>query len=403
MAFDFILRALTERREQSLFRHRQCVEASTGTLIKVDGQHYINFASNDYLGMRQSMEVMQGWVDGISEFGGGSGASPLVTGYTKAHRALEVYLAEALGREQVLLFNSGFAANQAICQALFKDPSGPVGSIVADKLIHASLIDGALASQANFLRFRHNDLSHLQQQLTKTSGDTLVVTEGVFSMDGDQAPLLNMLPIVDRHQAWLMLDDAHGFGILGDTGMGCTEAFSLSQAQLPILMATFGKAIGTAGAFVAGSRELIDYLSNFSRHYIYSTAMPPAQATATLASLRAIRTGAQRQQLHDNIQQFKQLSLAAGIKLMQSDSPVQPVIVGDPQAALAASERLKSLGIWVSAIRFPTVPKGTDRLRVTVAASHQAEDIIALVDALQLTLLDNKECAPIKNECPDGN
>ncbi|MFT5314005.1 MAG: 8-amino-7-oxononanoate synthase, partial [Paraglaciecola sp.] len=259
MAFNFIPEALTQRLEQSLFRQRQPIEVSTGTLIKVDGQHYINFASNDYLGMRQSMEVMQAWVDGISEFGGGSGASPLVTGYTQAHHALETYLAEALGREQVLLFNSGFAANQAICQALFNESNGPTGSIVADKLIHASLIDGAQASSAHFLRYRHNDLNHLQQQLCKTSGDTLVVTEGVFSMDGDAAPVHNMLPIVDAHQAWLMLDDAHGFGVLGTTGMGSAEALALSQQQLPVLMATFGKAIGTAGAFVAGSRELIDY------------------------------------------------------------------------------------------------------------------------------------------------
>jgi 8-amino-7-oxononanoate synthase len=403
MAFDFISSALTERREQSLFRRRQCIEASTGTLIKVDGQHYINFASNDYLGMRQSMAVMQGWVDGVSEFGGGSGASALVTGYTQAHQALENYLAEALGREQVLLFNSGFAANQAICQALFKDSNGPAGSIVADKLIHASLIDGALASEAKFLRYRHNDLNHLQQQLTKTSGDTLVVTEGVFSMDGDQAPLLDMLPLVDAHQAWLMLDDAHGFGVLGETGMGCAEAAGLSQQQLPVLMATFGKAIGTAGAFVAGSRELIDYLSNFARHYIYSTAMPPAQATATLASLKAIRTGTPRFCLHENIQLFKQLASAAGIKLMLSDSPIQPVIVGNAEEAVAASERLKSLGIWVSAIRYPTVPKGTDRLRVTIGANHQAEDIIALVDALQLALRGLKSCSSIVSGCLDAN
>ena len=168
MAFDFIGKALTARREQSLFRSRQAIQGATGTLIKVDGQHYINFASNDYLGMRQSMDVMQGWVAGISEFGGGSGASPLVTGYTQAHQDLESYLADALGREQVLLFNSGFAANQALCQALFKDAKGPARTIVADKLIHASLIDGAMACEAKLQRYRHNDLAHLQQVLSKT-------------------------------------------------------------------------------------------------------------------------------------------------------------------------------------------------------------------------------------------
>jgi 8-amino-7-oxononanoate synthase len=386
MAFEFIQTSLAERREQSLFRQRHVIEEASGTLIKVDGQHYINFCSNDYLGMRQSLPVMQGWVDGISEYGGGSGASPLVTGYTSAHQALEEYLAEALGREKVVLFNSGFAANQAVCQALFKDASGHKGAIVTDKLIHASLIDGALAADTDLLRFRHNDLDHLKQLLNKVQGDVLVATEGVFSMDGDQAPLAEIQNIVAAHQAWLMVDDAHGFGVLGETGMGSLESTKFGQHKVPILMATFGKAIGTAGAFVAGSRDLIDYLINFARHYIYSTAMPPAQAVATLASLNAIRKPEKRQQLQQNIQQFKHLAGKAGIQLMPSDSPIQPVLIGDASAAVAASERLKSLGIWVSAIRSPTVPKGTDRLRVTLTADHQSADILALVDALQLTM-----------------
>jgi 8-amino-7-oxononanoate synthase len=386
MAFECIQTALAKRREQALFRQRHVIEEATGTLIKVDGQHYINFSSNDYLGMRQSVPVMQGWIDGISQYGGGSGASPLVTGYTSAHQALEEYLAEALGREKVVLFNSGFAANQAVCQALFKDASGRQGAIVADKLIHASLIDGALAADTDLLRFRHNDLGHLKQHLNKVQGDILVATEGVFSMDGDQAPLLEMQNIVQAHKAWLMVDDAHGFGVLGETGMGSLELTKLGQHTVPILMATFGKAIGTAGAFVAGSRDLIDYLINFARHYIYSTAMPPAQAVATLASLNAVRLPTKRQQLQQNIQQFKQLAHSAGIHLMPSDSPIQPILMGDANAALAASKSLKSLGIWVSAIRSPTVPKGTDRLRVTLTADHQSADILALVDALQLTM-----------------
>jgi 8-amino-7-oxononanoate synthase len=390
MAFDFIQTALAERHTQALFRQRQVIEEATGTLIQVAGQHYINFSSNDYLGMRQSMPVMQGWIDGISKYGGGSGASPLVTGYTSAHQALEEYLAEALGREKVVLFNSGFAANQAVCQALFKDARGRKDAIVADKLIHASFIDGALATEADLLRFRHNDLSHLQQHLSKVQGNILVATEGVFSMDGDQAPLSDIQATVAMHQAWLMVDDAHGFGVLGETGMGSCELFKLGQQKVPILMATFGKAVGTAGAFVAGSADFIDYLINFARHYIYSTAMPPAQAVATLASVKAIRLAEKRQQLSHNIQHFKQLASSAGIPLMPSDSPIQPVLIGDASAALAASEKLKTLGIWVSAIRSPTVPKGTDRLRLTLTADHQSADIVALVDALQLTLFKQK-------------
>ena len=386
MAFDFIPFELAQRRGQSLLRSRVCVEESTGTLIRVDGQHYINFASNDYLGMRQSIDVLQGWVDGLSIYGAGSGASPLVTGYTKAHQDLENYLADSLEREKVLLFNSGFAANQAICQALMSSSKAKEACIVADKLIHASLIDGAMASDATLMRFRHNDMPHLQQQLSKTGKNTLVATEGIFSMDGDQGKLLEMLPIIKSHDAWLMLDDAHGFGVLGETGMGTAQALNLSQQQLPILMATFGKAIGTAGAFVAGSAELIDFLVNFARHYIYSTAMPPAQATATLASLKTLRSSGLRESLQGNIQHFRQLAKSAGINLMLSDSPIQPVVIGDAQIAVDVSEHLKSLGIWASAIRYPTVPRGTDRLRITITASHQERDIVALVDALQIAL-----------------
>jgi 8-amino-7-oxononanoate synthase len=386
MAFDRIQTELTSRREQSLFRQRHVVEEATGALIKVGGQYFINFSSNDYLGMRQSLSVMQGWIDGISQYGGGSGASPLVTGYTRAHQALEEYLAESLGREKVILFNSGFAANQAVCQALFKDNNVNKGAIVADKLIHASLIDGALAANANLLRFKHNDLYHLKQHLDKVQGDILVATEGVFSMDGDQAPLVEMENIVAEKKAWLMVDDAHGFGVLGDTGMGSLEMSNLDEHKVPILMATFGKAIGTAGAFVAGSSDLVDYLINFARHYIYSTAMPPAQAVATLASLNSVQNPEKRQQLKQNIQYFKNLANSASIRLMPSESPIQPVMMGSASAALAATESLKSLGIWVTPIRTPTVPKGTDRLRVTLTADHQSADIEALVDALQLSL-----------------
>ena len=384
MAFAFIRDELAARRQQSLFRHRQCIDSASGALIEVAGQHFINFSSNDYLGMRRSTDVAQAWVDGISEYGGGSGASPLVTGYTKAHRQLEAYLAEGLGRDKVLLFNSGFAANQAICQALLKKGS----ELIADRLIHASLIDGAQCCDGKLVRYRHNDVGHLEQLLEKSAQvtDKLVATEGIFSMDGDSAPLAAMLPIVTKHQAWLMLDDAHGMGVLGQQGLGSAEALGLSQQQLPILMGTFGKAIGTAGAFVAGSAELIDYLINFSRHYIYSTAMPAAQAHATTASLLALRQGHRRDLLQQRIGQFKQLALEAGISLLTSDSAIQAVQVGSAEQALRASAKLKSLGLWVTAIRYPTVPKGTDRLRITLSSLHQQEDVQALIDALQLSL-----------------
>jgi 8-amino-7-oxononanoate synthase len=389
MAFDFIDEALRARHQDGLWRKRHTLAPSTAPLIEIDARHYLNFSSNDYLGLGASQLVAQAWVDGLSEYGSGSGASPLVTGYTQAHQSLENHLAKALNRDRALLFNSGFAANQAICQALFphtKDAANKL--IVADKLMHASFVDGAQSCSANFKRFKHNDRQHLSQILTSNhvSTDTLIATESVFSMDGDQAPILELANIADQHNAWLMVDDAHGFGILGQQGLGIVEQLELSQKQVPILMATFGKAIGTAGAFIAGSEQLIDYLINFARHYIYSTSMPAAQAHATLASIKANQNPKRRGQLQTRIAQFKQLALAANIPLIPSDTAIQPVFIGNPQQALLLSEKLKRLGIWVSAIRYPTVPKGTDRLRVTLSAMHEEQDVAALVDALQIAL-----------------
>ena len=396
MAFDFITSALDKRRSEGLLRTRNRVDSATGPLIEIDGQHYINFSSNDYLGMRRSSVVMQAWVDGIGEYGGGSGASPLVTGYTNAHQALEEYLAKELKRDRVLLFNSGFAANQAVCQALFGQKHREKQDIIiADKLMHASFIEGAQGALAKLSRFKHNDLKHLQTLLNsadKHQGqNVLVATEGVFSMDGDQAPLPEMVAMSKQADAWLMVDDAHGFGTLGEHGRGVIEAHQLSQKQVPILMATFGKAIGTAGAFVAGSSDFIDYLINFARHYIYSTAMPAAQAYATLMSLQAKQSAERRSMLAQRIEQFKLLANNAGLALMPSNTAIQPLLIGDAQKALEVSEKLKALGLWVTAIRYPTVPKHTDRLRITITAAHEPRDIQALVDALQIVLLDNKQ------------
>ena len=392
MAFEFIGAALAARQQQNLWRSRQIIQSSAQGVIELDGRHYLNFSSNDYLGLRQSAVVAQAWVEGIAEFGAGSGASPLVSGYTNAHHALEQYLASELKRDKVLLFNSGFAANQAICQALFARGRQSNDLIVADKLIHASFVDGAQSCDAQFKRFRHNDCQHLtallqrNEQGAASRGNLLIASESVFSMDGDVAPVISLAEIAQQHDSWLMLDDAHGFGVLGDTGLGVVQQYNLSQQQLPVLMATFGKAIGTAGAFIAGSEELIDYLINFARHYIYSTAMPAAQAHATLASLQANLHPDRRQQLATNIAQFCDLAHKANIPLLPSLTAIQPVLIGDPHHALQVSEKLKQLGIWVSAIRYPTVPKGSDRLRITISAAHQPRDISALVDALSLAL-----------------
>ena len=290
MAFHWLDDSLSARAEQGLLRQRHCQQYEKDSIICINGEHYLNFSSNDYLGMRQHEGVLQSWVEGLAQFGGGSGASPLVTGHTQAHLALEAYIADGLNREAALLFNSGFAANQALCMALFPHMSHPnksasAGHIIADKLMHASFLEGAqcVSDSAKLRRFKHNDLSHLESLLSSVcqsqvpdavgnSGanqqDTLIASEGVFSMDGDVAPCEDIAELATKYNAWFMLDDAHGMGVLGENGFGTAEALNLSQQQAPIVMGTFGKAVGTAGAFIAGSQTLIDYLVNFSKHSI---------------------------------------------------------------------------------------------------------------------------------------
>lgn len=383
MAFSWLDATLNARDEEGYLRRRVTQSYEKDNIICIDGAHYLNFASNDYLGMRHHEGVLQAWTEGLAQYGGGSGASPLVTGHTQAHQALEAYLANHLKREAVLLFNSGFAANQAICQALFHHG----GVILADKLMHASFLEGAQASKATLKRFAHNDVGHLERFLSGTTHqDTLIATEGIFSMDGDAAPVKTLANIAYETNAWLMIDDAHGFGVLGEQGFGTAEHHGLTQQQAAIVMGTFGKAIGTAGAFVAGSQALIDYLVNFARHYIYSTAMPSAQAVATLYSLTYLRTSAQRHILQQNIAYFRQKASDAGLTIMPSDSPIQPVIAGSPAGALALANGLKMRGIWAVPMRYPTVPRGTDRVRLTLNAGHTQRDIDALVDALALAM-----------------
>lgn len=379
MAFEFIRHSLEHKARHGLLRQRLCIKPLNDNQIQLDGKTYLNFSSNDYLGLAQSQALARHWQQGIDELGAGSGASPLVTGYHQAHAELEQYIQALTGREAVLLFNSGFAANHALCQALMSDG----GTIVADKLSHASLLDGALASDGRLLRFKHNDLAHLQQKLQQTQGDTLVVTEGVFSMDGDVAPITEIVSLAEKHQSWVMLDDAHGFGVFGESGAGSCELHQLNQQQVPVLMATFGKAIGTAGAFVAGSQQLIDFLVNSARHYIYSTAMPAHQARATLAALQLIKQQPERrQQLQQNIQHFRHLAKQHSLALTDSETAIQPVIIGDNQQSLNVSHKLKQQGLWVTAIRPPTVPKGTARLRITLNALHTPQQIETLVKAI---------------------
>ena len=380
MSFEFIAKRLTERRDSNLFRSRQVIDTVAGQTILVAGKTYLNFSSNDYLALAASPELIKAWGQGAQRYGVGSGASPLVTGHGSPHRDLEQSLCDWLDVEAVILFNSGFSANQAVIKALLN--KGDL--LLQDKLAHASLIEAGILSDADMRRFLHNDLRSLQKLLQLKANNKLVVSEGVFSMDGDCAPLPQISQMCQQHDAWLMVDDAHGIGVLGDKGQGSLGGKKIA-AQ--IHMATFGKALGVGGAFVAGSAALIDYLINFSRSYIYSTAMPPAMAVTVSESVRLVQTQCwRRDKLFELIAYFKQKMAALPLQLVPSDTAIQPIILGGSKLALNMSHRLANKGFYVAAIRPPTVSKNSARLRVTLTAQHTKADIDALVLAMQSSL-----------------
>lgn len=382
MTFEFIQRTLAERETEGLLRSRKLVSEIADGLICIDGKRCLNFGSNDYLGLSQHPDVLQSYVEGLAQYGAGSTASAAVCGYMRPHKTLEDKLCEMFNKQAVLLFNSGFAANQSICQALFPAQSREENHILCDKHMHASFIEGAMHANANFKRFKHNDLLHFATKLRTCSGNTLVATEGVFSMDGDIGEISDIQAMLKAHDYPLLVDDAHGFGVLGKTGLGVSETADIDARRIDILLATFGKAIGTAGAFIAGSEDFIEYLVNFAKHYIYTTAMPPAQAVATLTAIKIMQTSDQRTKLHENISLFQQLCNTHALPVLPSDSAIQPLIIGDAHRCVLASQSLLSLGVFTPAIRTPTVSKGTDRLRITLSALHHQHDIQALIDAL---------------------
>lgn len=348
---------------------------STGTPRKL-----LNFCSNDYLGLANHPALVAAATGAVKTYGTGSGASHLVCGHSAEHHALEEELAAFTGRQRALLFSTGYMANTGIVQALV----GRGDAVFEDRLNHASLIDGGLASGANFQRYRHNDVAHLDELLQKSTADKkLVVTDGVFSMDGDVAPLPELAALAQQHDALLMVDDAHGFGVLGTNGVGCAEHFALDGRQLPVLMGTLGKAAGSFGAFVAGDEDLVEYLINTARPYIFTTALPPAVAAASRASLRVIREeGWRRDKLSELIAHFRDGAKALGLDLMDSPTPIQPLLLGDNEKALAWSRALEEKGLLVGAIRPPTVPAGSARLRITFSAAHEKADVDVLLAAL---------------------
>ena len=371
---------LEKRRLQHLYRSRVRVDSPCSDQLSVNGKKVHNFCSNDYLGLADNSVIANAFKKGIDEYGTGSGASHLISGHSKAHCDLEQQLAEFTGRPRALLFSSGYMANMGVIGALV----GRGDALLEDYLNHASLLDGGLLSRAKFQRYKHRDSEDLEAKLSALNCKRkLVVTDGVFSMDGDLAPVANLADVSHNNNAWLMVDDAHGFGVLGKTGAGLVEELNLGIDQVPVLMGTLGKGFGTYGAFVAGSESLIETLVQFSRSYIYTTAPPPAVAVATSASLELVKSEHwRRDKLKQLIARFRAGAEQIGLRLMDSNTPIQPVLMASDEQLLKANKKLLESGFMVGAIRPPTVPEGTARLRITLSASHTDQQVDALLDAL---------------------
>jgi 8-amino-7-oxononanoate synthase len=379
MSFDLNAR-LAARRAEHLYRQRPLLQSPQGPEVIVDGKPLLAFCNNDYMGLASHPEVIAAWQTGAERWGVGGGASHLVIGHSTPHHALEEALAEFTGRPRALLFSNGYMANLGTVTALV----GQGDTVLEDRLNHASLLDAGLLSGARFSRYLHNDCDSLTSRLDKAAGDTLVVTDGVFSMDGDVADLPALAKAAKAKNAWLMVDDAHGFGPLGANGAGIVEHFGLGIDDVPVLIGTLGKSFGTAGAFVAGSEELIETLIQFARPYIYTTSQPPALACATLKSLELLRTEHwRREHLTALIKQFRAGAQALGLELMNSFTPIQPILIGDSGRALRLSQLLRERGVMVTAIRPPTVPAGSARLRVTLSAAHTEAQVQLLLQALE--------------------
>lgn len=367
--------------KKQLYRQRRTVDSPVGRELVVDGRRLLNFCSNDYLGLAADPRVSAAFKAGIDRWGVGSGASHLVSGHTAAHAELEAALAEFTGRPRALLFGSGYAANVGTLSALL----GPRDQVFEDRLNHASLLDGGWLSGANFEWYAHADTADLAIRLgaVQAGRRRLIVSDGTFSMDGDLCPLEQLVALAKQHAAWLMIDDAHGMGVHGIGGCGVVDPSRHDCSDVPVLVGTLGKAFGTAGAFVAGSETLIETLIQRARHYIYTTAMPAALAVATLESLRLAQSEAwRRERLAGHVARFREGAAQLGLQLLPSATPIQPVIIGASAATMALGAALESRGVLVGAIRQPTVPAGTARLRITFSALHESADIDSLLAAL---------------------
>ncbi|WP_261902824.1 8-amino-7-oxononanoate synthase [Vibrio fortis] len=378
-----IQKALTDRLQQGLNRQINVLNPVSRSEIELGSKVYSNFSSNDYLGLANDPELVSAWQDGLSQYGAGSGASPLVTGFSAAHQNLESQLCEWLGYERAILFSSGFGANQALLFSLLDKND----TLIQDRLNHASLMEAGALSPARMKRFKHNDVAHLVSQLT-VSDNALVVTEGVFSMDGDQAPLNEIVKQTQQHDAWLAVDDAHGIGVLGDYGTGSCVAAGVKPE---LLVVTFGKAFGLSGAAILCSKEVGDYLTQFARHHVYSTAIPPAQAYALSAACRMIQSQQWRRDKLSELQAIYHEGMKELTGYVETNTPIKPFMVGQSEHAISIANRMKESGIWMTAIRPPTVPVGTARLRITLTANHSSEQVSQLTHSLKSALQAQRE------------
>jgi len=369
-----------ERANAQLLRRLRTIEHSNAVRVTLDGKELISFCSNDYLGLANHPDVIATLKSVADKQGVGSTAAHLICGHRREHVQLEEEIADWVQRPRALLFSTGYMANLGVLSALLQ----PGDLCVQDKLNHASLLDGARLAGAELKRYRHNDVDAAARQLaTRPETPALLATDGVFSMDGDVAPLIELANLCQSTKVTFMVDDAHGLGVFGDEGKGSAHAAGLSTDDVPILMGTLGKAVGTFGAFVVGSEAFIEALIQFSRTFIYTTAMPPALASATRTSIRIVRKeNWRREKLNKLIQRFRQDAQQIGLPLLKSMSPIQPLVLGTAQAAISAASQLEQYGFLVTAIRPPTVPDGSARLRITLSAAHEEEDVDRLLEAL---------------------
>ncbi len=379
MPFAALQHELDERAAQGLLRSRRTLSRPQSPHITVDGKEYLAFCSNDYLGLANHPQLIAALQQGVQQWGVGAGAAHLVSGHFAPHHELEQRLATFVGKPAALLFSTGYMANLGVVQALV----GKGDTVFADKLNHSSLNDAMLLSRADMQRYRHGDMAQLAQMLERTTiGRKLIITDAVFSMDGDIASLPELAALCEQHDAWLLVDDAHGFGVLGRQGRGSLSHFGIDSKRI-ILMGTLGKAAGVSGAFVAAEQVVIDTLVNHARSYVYTTATPPALSSALLQSVQLIEQGdALRERLHRLIERLRVGLRDLPWQLMPSDTAIQPLLIGDNKQALRLSDGLRERGIWVAAIRPPTVPQGTARLRITLSAAYSEGDVERLIGAL---------------------